>query len=209
MTRRAVVFDFGGVVFRWQPLQLLQQVLPQHAGDAAASQSLAERIFQGFRLGSDWAAFDRGTVGTDELVTRIAARTGLAADDVRAVVEAVPPHLEVQSGTLALMRSLREARHPLYYLSNMPAPYADYLERHHEFLTWFEAGLFSARVGLIKPEPAIFRRAELDFGIDPARSLFIDDHAGNIDAARAAGWRALHFTGATDCEAVLREQGWL
>lgn len=209
MTQRAVVFDFGGVVFRWQPLQLLQQVLPQHAGDAEAAQSLAERIFQGFRLGSDWAAFDRGTVGTDELVERIAARTGLAADEVRAVVEAVPPHLEVQTGTLALMRSLRDARHPLYYLSNMPAPYADYLERHHAFFTWFEAGLFSARVGLIKPEPAIFERAVSDFGIDPARSIFIDDHAGNVTAARAAGWQALHFTNPQDCEAALKAQGWL
>lgn len=209
MTRRAVVFDFGGVVFRWQPLQLLQEVLPALAVDAAAAQALAERIFQGFRPGSDWAEFDRGSVDADTLVARIAARTGLAPDAVRTVVEAVPPHLEVQAPTLALMRTLREAQHPLYYLSNMPAPYADYLERHHDFFAWFEAGLFSARVGLIKPEPAIFARAVRDFGIDPARSVFIDDHAGNIAAARAEGWQAVHFTSAPDCEAALRAQGWL
>lgn len=209
MTRRAVVFDFGGVVFRWQPLQLLQEVLPALAVDAAAAQALAERIFQGFQPGSDWAEFDRGSVDADALVARIAARTGLAPDAVRAVVEAVPPHLEVQAPTLALMRTLREAQHPLYYLSNMPAPYADYLERHHDFFAWFEAGLFSARVGLIKPEPAIFARAVRDFGIDPARSVFIDDHAGNIAAARAEGWQAVHFTSAPDCEAALRAQGWL
>lgn len=207
--RPAVVFDFGGVVFRWQPLVLLQQVLPAHAGNEESARGLAERIFQGFRVGSDWAAFDRGSVTPEDLAARIAARTGLAAAEVRAVIDAVPPHLQAQPGTVALMRALRDARHPLYYLSNMPAPYADHLERHHDFMAWFEAGLFSARIGLMKPEPAIFRRAELDFGIDPARSLFIDDHAGNIEAARAAGWRALHFTGPADCEAALREQGWL
>ncbi|WP_428420108.1 HAD family hydrolase [Methylibium sp.] len=209
MTRRAVVFDFGGVVFRWRPLSLLQQVLPRHAGDDIAAQALAERIFQGFRPGSDWAEFDRGTVEPEGLVTRIAARTGLAADELRAVVDAVPMHLEMEPKTVALMRALREAKHPLYYLSNMPAPYADHLERQHEFLSWFEAGLFSARIGLIKPEPAIFERAERDFGIDPARSLFIDDHAGNIDAARAAGWQALHFTGPDACETALQSLGWL
>jgi putative hydrolase of the HAD superfamily len=209
VTRPAVVFDFGGVVFRWQPLSLLQQVLPQHANDEGSARVLAERIFQGFRLGSDWAEFDRGTIEADGLADRIAARTGLAAAEVRAVVDAIPPHLEAEPGTVSLLRALRDARRPLYYLSNMPAPYADHLERHHDFLAWFETGLFSARIGLMKPEPAIFRRAELDFCIDPARSLFIDDHAGNIDAARAAGWRALHFTGPAACEAVLRAQGWL
>lgn len=209
MTRPAVVFDFGGVVFRWQPLVLLQQVLPAHAGDEESARGLAERIFQGFRVGSDWAGFDRGSLDADALAARIAVRTGLAAAEVRAVIDAIPPHLEPEPGTVALLRALRDARQPLYYLSNMPAPYADHLERRHDFLAWFEAGLFSARIGLMKPEPAIFRRAELDFGIDPARSLFIDDHAGNIEAARAAGWCALHFTGPADCEAALREQGWL
>ncbi|QAZ38854.1 HAD family phosphatase [Methylibium sp. Pch-M] len=209
MRHPAVVFDFGGVVFRWQPLALLRQVLPQHAADDSGARALAERIFQGFRLGSDWAEFDRGSLQADALAARIAARTGLAAAEVRAVIDAIPPHLEAEPGTVALLRALRDARRPLFYLSNMPAPYADHLERRHDFLAWFEAGLFSARIGLMKPEPAIFRRAELDFGIDPARSLFIDDHAGNIEAARAAGWRALHFTGPADCEAALREQGWL
>ena len=28
-----VVWDFGGVMFRWQPLDLLRQVLPQRAPD--------------------------------------------------------------------------------------------------------------------------------------------------------------------------------
>ena len=74
MTRRAaVVFDFGGVVFRWQPLSLLQQVLPAHAGDEESARALAERIFQGFRVGSDWAAFDRGSVTPEDLAARIAA----------------------------------------------------------------------------------------------------------------------------------------
>lgn len=210
MTRRAaVVFDFGGVVFRWQPLSLLQQVLPAHAGDEESARGLAERIFQGFRVGSDWAAFDRGSVTPEDLAARIAARTGLAAAEVRAVIDAVPPHLQAQPGTVELMRALRAARHPLYYLSNMPAPYADHLERHHDFMAWFEAGLFSARVGLIKPEPAMFERAERDFGIDPARSVFIDDHPGNIEAARVAGWQALHFTSPEACGVVLRARGWL
>ena len=53
-----IVFDWAGVLFHWQPLQLLQRTLPQHAPDAAAAQRLADDIFQGY--GGDWAEFDRG-----------------------------------------------------------------------------------------------------------------------------------------------------
>ena len=55
-----LVFDFAGVLFRWRPLVLLQQVLPQRAHDAASAMRLAAAIFQGYE--GDWADFDRGRV---------------------------------------------------------------------------------------------------------------------------------------------------
>lgn len=204
---KAVVFDFGGVVFRWQPLSLLQEVVPHHAHDDDSARALAARLFQSFAVGSDWAEFDRGTVTPGELVERIARRTGLPAQDVERVVHAIPPHLQAQAGTVTLMQRLREAGHRLFYLSNMPAPYADHLERHHGFFDWFEGGVFSARVGLIKPEPAIFDLAVLRFGVQPAECVFVDDVLHNVEAARAAGWQAVHFIDAPQCEGELRALG--
>ena len=204
---KAVVFDFGGVVFRWQPLALLQEVVPHHARDEESARDLAMRLFQSFAVGSDWAEFDRGTVTPGELVERIARRTGLPAPDVGRVVHAIPPHLEAQSATVSLMQRLREAGHRLFYLSNMPAPYADHLERHHGFFDWFERGVFSARVGLIKPEPAIFELAVAQFGVQPADCVFVDDVPHNVEAAQAAGWQAVHFVDAQQCEADLRALG--
>lgn len=206
---KAVVFDFGGVVFRWQPLQLLQQVLPGHARDEASAREVAAHVFQSFVPHSDWAEFDRGTVSAPELAERIALRTGLSVAEVGAVIDAIPPHLEPVAGTVALMRRLKDAGHPLFYLSNMPAPYADHLERSNEFFSLFDGGVFSARVGLIKPDPAVFDLMCSRFGITPADSVFIDDHAGNIESAQACGWQAVHFQSASQCEAQLAENGWL
>lgn len=198
-----IVFDFGGVVFNWQPLALLQQTLPQHAADTASARALAARLFQGFVPGSDWADFDLGVVEVDALAARIARRTGLAEAEVLAVVDAIPPHLEPQADTVALMRRLKQAGHRLFYLSNMPAPYADHLERSHDFFAWFDDGIFSARVQLIKPQPEIFHEAARRFGVAPGDLLFIDDVAHNIDIARSLGWQGLHFQGAAACEAAL------
>ena len=119
------------------------------------------------------------------------------------MVEAVPSHLAAQPDTVALMRELKDAGHRLFYLSNMPAPYAEYLEATHDFFDWFEAGVFSARVQLIKPEPEIFRHAEGVFGVPGASCVFIDDVLHNVEAARACGWQALHFQGAAACREAL------
>ncbi|MDH3461174.1 MAG: HAD family phosphatase [Burkholderiaceae bacterium] len=204
-----IVFDLGGVVFNWQPLLLLQQVLPQHAVDQASAQHLAGQIFQSFTAGSDWAEFDRGTIAAEPMACRIAERTDLTAGEVMAVVNAIPAHLSAVGDTVALLRGLKDAGHRLFYLSNMPAPYADHLERCHDFCDWFEDGVFSARVQLIKPEPAIFREAARRFAAMPADLLFIDDVAHNVQAARALGWQGLHFQGATGCEATLRARALL
>jgi 2-haloacid dehalogenase/putative hydrolase of the HAD superfamily len=54
--------------------------------------------------------------------------------------------------------------------------------------------LISAELGLLKPDPAIYREACARFGHAPADFLFIDDSAANIEAARALGFDTHHFT---------------
>ena len=200
-----VVFDFAGVLFHWQPQALLQQVLPQRAHDAASAAHWQAQIFQSY--GGDWADFDRGTVAPADLVQRIAARTGLAPAEVQAVVAAVPVALQPLASSVALLQRLHAAGHPLFFLSNMPAPYADHLDRTHGFLRLFTGGVYSARVLQIKPERAIYDLAAQRFGVPPGNLLFFDDVVANVAAAQAAGWQAAHFTDADAATAVLQAAG--
>lgn len=200
-----IVFDFGGVVFNWQPLQLLRTHLPRHAGDEASAKRLVVEFFQLFAPGGDWADFDLGLIDNQTVSERIARRIGLSVDEVQRVVEAIPAHLMPQPGTVALMRRLRADGHRLFYLSNMPTSYALILERENDFFGWFDAGVFSCRVGRMKPDPAIYHEAVQRFGVAPADLLFIDDVPHNIDAARSLGWQALHFQNPAQCEQALHE----
>jgi putative hydrolase of the HAD superfamily len=201
----AVVFDFAGVLFDWSPADLLRRALPAHASDAASARHWVAQVFQGY--GGDWADFDRGTLEPAVLVQRIAARTGLPAADVRWIVDAVPHELRPMPQTVALLRRLRERDASLFFVSNMPAAYADHLEARHEFVRWFRDGVFSARVAMLKPEPAIFALAAQRFGVPPGELLFLDDQLPNVEAARGAGWRALQFVDAERCERELRALG--
>ena len=201
------VFDFAGVLFHWQPLAMLQREIPHLAIDEASARHWATEIFQSYA--GDWSDFDRGTVAVPELVARIVRRTGLATADVQRVVDAVPHELQPVPATVALLRRLRDSGRELYFISNMPAPYADQLEAGHEFVRWFRDGMFSARVHINKPEPAIFELAVTRFGTAPGELVFLDDHEPNVHAARALGWNALHFSDAVQAEAELRQRGWL
>jgi putative hydrolase of the HAD superfamily len=201
-----LVFDFGGVLFDWRPTELLKRVLPGRAVDDASALHWVEQVFQGY--GGDWGAFDRGELDLDQVAARIVARTGLTDAEMRTIVDAIPGLLKPIEPTVALLERLRGSGLPLYFLSNMPAPYADYLEREHHFLGWFDHGLFSERERLSKPDPAIFSLAAERFGAAPDELVFFDDHLPNISAAREAGWTALHFVDAERAERELRALGW-
>lgn len=200
-----IVFDFGGVLFNWQPPRLLRREIPHVVHDEASAAHWVRHFFQGYE--GDWGEFDRGTVSVPELVTRIASRTGLTPHEVQRVVDGVPRELQPIADSVTLLRRLRDDGRALFYLSNMPAPYAEHLERSHDFVGWFRDGVFSARVKLSKPDPAIFDFAAERFGADAAELVFIDDHTPNVETARARGWKAIQFVTAAQTEAELRACG--
>ncbi|HEX6016615.1 MAG TPA: HAD family phosphatase [Burkholderiaceae bacterium] len=202
-----IVFDFGGVLFDWKPLQLVRRFLPAHATDETTARALVASVFQGFD--GDWAQFDRGVLDAADLVRRIVARTGLAAAGIARLVEGIPLTLTPKVETVDLLQRLHAAGASLHFLSNMPAPYAEHLDRTHpELIGCFDSGLYSSRARLIKPEAAFFELASRHFAAPPDRLVLLDDIAANVGAARALGWKALHFSDAAGVERALRAHGW-
>jgi HAD superfamily hydrolase (TIGR01509 family) len=202
---KKIVFDFAGVLFHWQPARLLRREIPHVAQDDASAAHWVQHFFQGYE--GDWGDFDRGTVGVAELVARIAARTGLTPHEVQRVVDGVPLELQPVADTVTLLHRLRDEGRELYFLSNMPVPYANHLERAHDFVGWFRDGVISGRVNLSKPDPAIFVLAAQRFGAAPSELIFIDDHLPNVQVAGACGWDAILFGSAAQVEADLRARG--
>lgn len=190
--RRDVVFDLGGVVFRWEPLVLLQELFPERMPDEACARHWAGEIFQTFAPEADWALFDLGLIEPGPLAARIAQRTGLSEAELHRLIAGIPPHLVPQADTVALIHALKAAGHRLYFLSNMPAPYARHLTAVNPFFVEFEEGIFSADVQQIKPLPDIFATAQTRWALREA-PIFIDDVAHNIEAAQRHGWQGLLF----------------
>ena len=200
-----IVFDFGGVLFDWHPPSLLRRELPHLVTDDTSAAHWVLQIFQNYT--GDWGEFDRGAVEAAALVQRIAARTGLPPADVQKVVDGVPRELQPKAATVALLRRLHDAGHGLYFLSNMPEPYALHLETAHDFIGLFDDGVFSSRVRHNKPAAEIFHIAARRFGHPSQQLVFLDDSLPNVEAARALGWNALLFSDAARAAQDLQAAG--
>ena len=205
---RDVVFDLGGVVFRWQPLVLLQALFPKQVPNEAVAREWASQVFQTFHPEADWALFDLGQIEPEPLAQRIAVRTGLAESDLLRLMHGIPPHLQPIQGTVDLIHDLKAQGHRLYFLSNMPAGYADHLVRENSFFSQFEEGIFSAHVQQIKPLPDIFATAQARWPLR-GQPVFIDDVQHNIDAAQQHGWQGIRFETPEQVRADLVAQGYL
>jgi putative hydrolase of the HAD superfamily len=187
-----IVFDFGAVLFRWHPPSFLARVWAHRVADEVEGAAIAKDFFQAYS--GDWGAFDQGLADAPTTADRIHARTGWPREDIVAVMDAVPSELKLIEGSAALIQELKARGHTLHFLSNMPEPYADYLERTFPLKDWFVSGVFSGRVKQSKPSREIFDLALEQFDARPEEVLFLDDHPDNIAAAKALGWQTHLFT---------------
>lgn len=72
----------------------------------------------------------------------------------------------------------------------------------------FDEIVYSAALGVCKPDRVFFTSAQTRMGVAVAQSiLFVDDKAENVDAARAAGWRAMLYRGPESLEKALASWG--
>lgn len=192
-----LVFDFGAVLVDWQPAQLLAEHFPDLTATPQAAQHLARSLFGH----ADWHAFDRGQITLEMVVRRTAQRLALPPGPLGALVAGIGERLRPLQDSVAVLAELAGRRRlrgdvRLYFLSNMPLPYARTLEQKHAFLQWFDGGIFSGDVQHIKPEPAIYQLLQARYALAPAQTLMIDDLKGNVDAACALGWEGIQFVSA-------------
>ena len=208
-----VVFDLGGVLLGWDNA-VLHPHLPELRDLADPTAPLVARFFSQ----PEWKAFDRGEVTELGLAQALAKREGRHGDagvaHMAELVEVIRLSLKPMADKVAYLRNLanrRDSGEPIRigYLSNMPAPYARKLQANYDWFTWFDAGIFSGDVGVMKPDKAVFDLFAAKSGADASNHIFIDDYPHNLVPAKHLGWATSHaeferdYT--VDVEAWLRD----
>lgn len=194
---RHIVFDIGRVLLHYDPERPYRRIIP----DAGRRRWFLDNVCT-----NAWnLEQDRGR-GWAEAEALLIADHPEEADNIRAFRRhwrEMVPH--AYDDSVAILEGLIEKGHDVTMLTNFAADTFAEARRLYPFLERARGITVSGEVGLVKPDHAIYERHAETFGLDPAATLFIDDSEKNVAGARAAGWRALHFTGAERLRGELRD----
>ena len=183
----AVIFDYGNVLSRSQPIEDTQAM----ASILDVPLSQFTDFYWRFRVAYDAAALD--PIAYWNAVAQMASRT-LTAEQISELIEIdcrgwSHPGPRIPQWA----RELRAAGLRTALLSNMPIPVRDYILRC-PWLPEFDARTFSCDAGVCKPAPEIYHDCLNRLGAQPSEVLFIDDREPNIRTAEALGLHAVLFT---------------
>ncbi|GIJ45242.1 HAD superfamily hydrolase [Virgisporangium aliadipatigenens] len=143
-------------------------------------------------------SYDRGDLKGADYWRLVAEELGTRFDDgrVAALIAAdIASWSAVDAEMVALVERLVDEGRRVALLSNIPEELAAHYEAAQPWLARLELVAFSCRIGHAKPEAGAFEWCARALDAAPQRILFVDDNAGNIDAAAALGFRTRLFTG--------------
>ena len=182
----AVLFDLGKVLLDWDPRYYYRLLF----SDEAALEHFVQRV-----VGHDWyLEMDRGKPAAQAVAERARAFPGYAGLIAR-WPEGWPVMMRgAIAGSVEILAELRARGTRLYALTNFSSETWPVAKARFEFLSWFEDTIVSGEHGLVKPDPRIFALAIARCRLAPARTVFVDDVAANVEAGRASGLHAIQFT---------------
>lgn len=184
---KAVVFDIGNVLIRWEPEQFYDRVIG------------AEKRRELFACVDLHAMNDQVDLGADFAgsVREVAAQHPDWKAEIMLWhdrwIEMAQPAIEHSA---KLLRALRAKKMPVFALSNFGVGSLELATAVYPVLFEFDRSYISGAMGVIKPDAEIYKRLEEDSGVSGQALLFTDDRPENIEAARARGWRTHLFEGA-------------
>ena len=198
--RSVAVFDLGGVLIDWNPRYLYQKLFD---GDDGAMEHFLATVCT-----ASWNdQQDAGRTFAEGCASLKKIHPG-KADLIDAWIERYSEMLGGEiPGTVEILAELRSGGTPLYALSNWSTETFPIAEERFEFLKWFRGVLLSGEVRLTKPDRRIFEAFFKTFAIDPARAVYIDDRADNVEAASALGMHGVVFTDSRSLRAKLVRVG--
>jgi 2-haloacid dehalogenase len=193
-----VVFDIGNVLIRWDPRFLYRSVFPD-----------AERMewFLTHVCSPEWNQRQDAGRGWDEATAELVERFPGFESEIRAFYERwdemVPGPVE---GMPELFAAVGRAGYRRAGVSNFAADTFEKAKRRFAFLGEIEPLALSGALGLMKPDPAIFRWL-IDRGVDPMRAIYVDDSPANVAVADDLGFHAVLFRDAEGFADHLAERG--
>jgi 2-haloacid dehalogenase len=196
---KAVVFDIGGVLLDWDPRHLYRQLIDDPAElDAFLGQICTPRWHLAHDLGAD----------TEQSCRELAAAHPERADLIMAWAHRSEEMVAGQlDDAIAVLADVRATGVRCLALSNMEADKFALRRSRYPFFGLLDGCVISGVEGVAKPDREIFEILLSRYDLDPRSTVFVDDVAANVAAARELGIVAIAYSAAGQLRADLRGLG--
>jgi HAD superfamily hydrolase (TIGR01509 family) len=170
---KAVIFDCFGVLTgdKWK----------EFVGSLPESQKSDARDLN--------RAMDKGIISQAEFFEHIHSLTGRSVADVKDLINS---EMHKNSQLITFIKGLKGS-YKLAVLSNVSNNWIRDSFLSKEETDLFDMFVLSYEVGLIKPDPEIYRVTAERLGVDLDECLFIDDSPLHTQAAKAQGMKAITY----------------
>jgi glucose-1-phosphatase len=188
-SKEAIIFDLGGVLLN------LDYDLTEKAFISLGMANFGEAYSQ-LQQTDLFDRFERGEVSSFHFINQLLDQlpAGTTANQVVHAWDAMILDFPVER--LQFLEGLSK-KYRLFLLSNTNDLHIDAVRRalektvgHRNLEQYFEKVYFSSAVGMRKPDSKIFEFVCADNGLDPAKTVFIDDSPQHIEGAVSAGIEA-------------------
>jgi putative hydrolase of the HAD superfamily len=155
-------------------------------------------------------AYDRGALGSAAYWTAVASDLNHEVDStlITSLNESdVALWTKPNHDMIAWAKALQKAGYKTGILSNIGDAMEAGIMTRFDWLHEFNHHTFSHRLGMAKPDLAIYGYAAQGLGEEPNRILFVDDREENILAAREVGMTAVQYLGHEAFRTAMHEAG--
>lgn len=183
---RAIIFDYGNVLARFDHAIFFRNIA------AYSSLSVGELRAIAGRNREILVEYESGRLSSGEFIRRVTEACSLSIttqqflDAFNNIFHRIPE-------TAELVRRLKP-HYALGLLSNTNELHHKAEIERSDVFSLFDAVTLSYRVGAMKPSSALFHDMLARLRLPSSDCVYIDDIAEYADAARALGFRAIHFT---------------
>lgn len=187
---QCVFFDLGSVLVHVD----IDKCLQQFAKNSAVS--LTQWIEAVRTNGGIMREFDLGRITPHQFYQQTRDKLGLRLS----YNEFVQVYCGIFSLNLSVVNWVKmlASKVTLSIVSNTDPLHFEYILHTFEMMSLFEKPTTSFQVGIMKPEPDIYRHAMNKIGVSPEESIFIDDRIENVEGAQAVGMYGIIYNDRTD-----------
>ncbi len=196
---RNIVFDVGNVLttYAWR----------ERFEDVGLHGDVLERVADATVRSILWSEVDRGVFSYNEFVDLMVKNAPELESEIRLALKDLVGLVRRRDYAIPWLEELKSKGLHVFFLSNFSERVYEDCADALDFESHMEGGIWSYRVQLIKPDPAIFKLLLKQYDLKADETVFFDDTPHNVYVAQMCGFHGIVFKDLEDAKAKLRELG--